>query len=110
VEVSAAHGRGVGTLIEIINSRLELKKEPRGGREDRAEAEEGGEGGKAPIRLAIVGRPNAGKSSFVNAILGQQRTIVSAVAGTTRDAVDIPCEIGGHVYTLVDTAGLRRKA
>ncbi len=105
LELSAAHGRGVGELIETINRRLALKKEPRAEKEEPAE-----EGKAAPIRLAIVGRPNAGKSSFVNAILGQQRTIVSPVAGTTRDAIDIPCEVGGRSYTLVDTAGLRRKA
>lgn len=116
--VSAAHGRGIGELISLINERLALKSQPRANAEEGEEGdgdEEGEEGTKkptrkAPIRLAIVGRPNAGKSSFINAILGEQRTIVSNVAGTTRDAIDIPCEIGGKQYTLVDTAGLRRKA
>lgn len=116
--VSAAHGRGIGELIAVINERLALKAPPR----TRPEGEEEGEGEgqegevsnrptkKAPIRLAIVGRPNAGKSSFINALLGEQRTIVSDIAGTTRDAIDVPCEIGGKRYILVDTAGLRRKA
>jgi GTP-binding protein len=109
VEVSAAHGRGVGRLLEVIEERLELKKVARtNGGGDKVEDKD--EQGSEPIRLAIVGRPNAGKSSFVNAILGQERTIVSPVAGTTRDSVDIPHEMGGHHYTLVDTAGLRRKA
>jgi GTP-binding protein len=106
LDVSAAHGHGIGELIGIINERLALEAQARPGPAD----DDSQPVAKAPIRLAIVGRPNAGKSSFVNAILGQQRTIVSSVAGTTRDAIDIPCEIGHKQYTLVDTAGLRRKA
>ncbi len=107
LEVSAAHGRGIGPVIETINARLGLKALPKEGEEGYVAPEPRK---KEPIRLAIVGRPNAGKSSFVNAILGEDRTIVSDVAGTTRDAIDIPCEVGGNEYTLVDTAGLRRKA
>jgi GTP-binding protein len=62
-----------------------------------------------PIRIAIVGRPNVGKSSLVNAILEDARTMVSDVAGTTRDAVDIPYERGGRSYVMIDTAGIRRR-
>ena len=62
------------------------------------------------LKLAIVGRPNAGKSSLINALIGAQRTIVSPIAGTTRDSVDIPFEMRGRNYLLIDTAGLRRKA
>ena len=62
-----------------------------------------------PPFLALVGRPNVGKSSLTNAILGQTRTIVSDVSGTTRDAVDIPCEIDGRRYVLIDTAGIRHR-
>jgi len=61
------------------------------------------------IRVALVGRPNVGKSSFINQLLGEKRLIVSDVAGTTRDAVDTPIELNGRKYVMVDTAGLRRK-
>ena len=63
----------------------------------------------AGLRLAVLGRPNAGKSSLVNALLGEQRLIVSEVAGTTRDAVDIVVERGGKRYVFVDTAGVRKR-
>jgi GTP-binding protein len=61
------------------------------------------------IKVAIIGRPNVGKSTLLNALVGQERAIVSSVAGTTRDAVDASCEIGGVRYVFVDTAGIRRK-
>ncbi len=64
---------------------------------------------KTGVRLAIIGKRNAGKSSFVNALAGQQRMIVSEIAGTTRDAVDVRFELDGKVFTAIDTAGLRRK-
>jgi GTP-binding protein len=62
-----------------------------------------------PLRIAIVGRPNVGKSSLVNAILGERRTVVSTIPGTTRDAVDTPFTFEGHEMVLVDTAGIRRR-
>ena len=62
------------------------------------------------VTLAIVGRPNAGKSSLVNQVLGKTRSIVSDVPGTTRDALDIRCTVNGHDYILIDTAGIRRQA
>jgi len=62
------------------------------------------------IRIAVIGRPNVGKSSFINKLIGGQRVIVSPIPGTTRDAVDTPFEFEGRKYILVDTAGLRRKA
>ncbi|MFK7910711.1 MAG: GTPase, partial [Akkermansiaceae bacterium] len=64
---------------------------------------------KEGLKIAIVGKPNAGKSSLINAILKDDRTIVSDVAGTTRDAVDVPYEFMGELHTLIDTAGIRRK-
>jgi GTP-binding protein len=94
--VSAEHGRGVAELIEALAMRLPAP--PSG------EAEEAG-----PIRLAVVGRPNVGKSSLVNAIAGQERVVVHAEPGTTRDAVDTLVTVEGRPYVLVDTAGLRRK-
>ena len=130
VDVSAAHGIGVETLINTITGHLpqpepvieapQEEEEKEGEIEDTVdeEAQEEGEEAlvvKAPrkagtLKLAIVGRPNAGKSSLINAIIGEQRTIVSNVAGTTRDAIDIPCRIDGGDYIMIDTAGLRRKA
>ena len=102
VGVSAEHGRGMAGLTEAIDEALK----PLAGEieEAAAQAEEAG------IKLAIVGKPNAGKSSLVNAILQDQRTIVSDIAGTTRDAIDLPCEFAGEKFTLIDTAGLRPRS
>ena len=94
--VSAEHGRGVPELIEALAMRLPAP--PSG------ETEEAG-----PLRIAVVGRPNVGKSSLVNAIAGQDRVVVHAEPGTTRDAVDTRVTVEGRPYILVDTAGLRRK-
>jgi GTPase len=69
-----------------------------------------GEADDDPIRVAIVGRPNVGKSSLVNALLGEERVIVADVPGTTRDTIDVRFEYGGRSFVLIDTAGLRRKA
>ncbi len=97
--MSAAHSRGVGELISRIEEKIDLVDE------EMAEFVRG----EVP-RLAIVGRPNAGKSSLVNAILNDKRTIVSDIPGTTRDAVDIPYEYEGEKYLLVDTAGIRHRS
>ena len=104
--VSAAHGRGIGELIEAIIDKIGP------GETDESDVDED-EGSTADTpkvpRLALVGRPNVGKSSLTNAILGQQRTIVSDVSGTTRDAVDIPCRFNDKDYVLIDTAGIRHR-
>ncbi len=94
--VSALHGLGVGELEEQIARHI-----PR--IEETAPAEE-------VLSLAIVGRPNVGKSSLVNALLGEDRVMVSPVPGTTRDAIDTPFVFQGQKYLLIDTAGIRRKA
>jgi GTP-binding protein len=96
--VSALHGRGTGDLLDEVVDRLEASDV------DEEDEEDAGE-----IRVAILGRPNVGKSSLVNAILGRPRVIVSDVPGTTRDAVDTPFERGDTRFRLIDTAGLRRK-
>lgn len=100
--VSAEHGRNFGALCEEMDRVLApLAAESA---DEAKVAEESG------IRLAIIGKPNAGKSSLVNAILGDRRTIVSDIAGTTRDAVDLPYTFKGERFTLIDTAGLRPRA
>jgi GTP-binding protein len=97
VPVSAAHGLGAGDLLDRIaglapDSAAEL------------------ETAEDAVHLAVIGRPNVGKSSLVNRFLGAERVIVSAIAGTTRDAVDLPMSFGGRELILVDTAGLRRQS
>lgn len=94
--LSAQHGRGVGDLLDAIVKRLP-RRNPQ---EDEVEA----------IHVALVGRPNVGKSSLANRLLGEPRLIVHPVAGTTRDAVDVPFRYDGVEYLLVDTAGLRRRS
>jgi GTP-binding protein len=94
LRISAEHGRNIGELVELTESFLPPP------REDEPEA-------SVPIKLALVGRPNVGKSSLVNAILEDSRTMVSPISGTTRDAVDVPYELGGQHYILIDTAGIR---
>jgi GTP-binding protein len=94
VMISAYHGQGIGDLLDRI-----LDLVPKAERPDEPER----------LRIAVVGRPNVGKSSLVNAILGQPRTIVSDVPGTTRDAIDTPFEFEGRSMLLVDTAGIRRR-
>jgi GTP-binding protein len=103
IEVSAAHGKGIDELVALVSERLELKATT------ETEDAKAGQTTK-PLKLAIVGRPNAGKSSLVNAILGMERAIVSPVAGTTRDALDIEATFNGKRYQLIDTAGIRRRA
>ncbi|MSO57509.1 MAG: ribosome biogenesis GTPase Der [Thermoleophilia bacterium] len=93
--LSALHGHGTGDLLDLIVSLLPGRAEPVPGDE--------------AIRVAILGRPNVGKSSLLNALLGEERTIVSDVPGTTRDAIDTVLERDGKTFVLVDTAGLRRK-
>jgi GTP-binding protein len=95
--VSAAQGLGTGDLLDRVTELL-----PDEG--DLPEEEDDS------IRLAIVGRPNVGKSTLVNRVLGDERVIVSEVAGTTRDAIDLPLEVDGRKLIIVDTAGLRRQA
>jgi GTP-binding protein len=96
--VSAAHGDGVTALMDIVlegfpapPAASTVADEPRS------------------VRVAVIGRPNVGKSTLINALLGEERLIAFDAPGTTRDAIDVPFEYGGQPFTLVDTAGLRRK-
>jgi GTP-binding protein len=102
--VSAEHGIGVDDVLGAVASRMPAAGEPSG---EPGAAEEAPE--PPEIAIAVVGRPNVGKSSIVNAILGSERSIVSEKAGTTRDAVDTRLELHGRKLRLVDTAGIRRK-
>ena len=92
--VSSEHARGIG---DVLDAAL-LDFSPSGSEED-----------DGSLKIAVVGKPNAGKSSLVNRILGQERTIVTPIAGTTRDAIDTPFTRDGKQYTIIDTAGIRRK-
>jgi len=99
VPVAAEHGQGIGDLLDVVVEKLPPLRdvpEPSPSKDD--------------IRVAVVGRPNVGKSSLVNALLGYERVIVSEIPGTTRDAVDVVLERDGQRFVLVDTAGVRRKS
>jgi GTP-binding protein len=92
--ISAIHGSGTGELLDELISHIPVV----------TEVEETNE-----IKVAIIGRPNVGKSSLLNAFVGEQRSIVSPISGTTRDAIDTVVERNGQIYRLIDTAGIRRK-
>ncbi len=96
VAISAANGYNLGDLLDQI---VEYFAD-----DYQSEVEE------EAIKVAIIGKPNAGKSSLVNNLLGEQRVIVSEIAGTTREAIDSPFEFNGNKYVLIDTAGIRRKS
>ncbi len=102
LSVSAAHGRNFKALLSELDTRLTPFAES--AREAEKAARVTG------LKIVVIGKPNAGKSSLVNAILDDERTIVSEVAGTTRDAVDIPYDRAGERHTLIDTAGLRQRS
>ncbi|MBV8760495.1 MAG: ribosome biogenesis GTPase Der [Deltaproteobacteria bacterium] len=114
--ISSAHGRGIDALLEAVADAVcgpapapepEPEFDPLF---DEAPPEEEKHDDNAPLRVAFVGRPNAGKSSLTNRLLGEERSLVHDVAGTTTDPVDAPFSIGSRNYVLVDTAGIRRKA
>lgn len=98
--ISAAHGDGV---MDLVDEALDLiTAEP-------SEAETNESNASSGIRIAIVGRPNVGKSTLINTLLGEERVIAFDMPGTTRDSIEIPFERDGKLYTLIDTAGIRRK-
>ena len=98
--VSAAHGQGVRDLVDMALGLLNLP-EP--------EEEVFGDEDQRPVRLAVAGRPNAGKSTLINTWLGEERLVAFDMPGTTRDAITVPFERNGQKFELIDTAGLRRK-
>jgi GTP-binding protein len=97
--VSAAHGQGVRSLLEAALDALATPDVE----------EEADDGASKPIRLAVAGRPNVGKSTLINTWLGEERLVAFDQPGTTRDAIHVPFERGGQRFDLIDTAGLRRK-
>ncbi len=123
--ISAVHGRGVADLLDVIvwslppESHTELERKrvdaeidegmPATAADDAPDAAAFAFDDDRPARLAIIGRPNVGKSSLLNALLGEQRAIVSDIPGTTRDAIDTSVEWAGRTVRLVDTAGIRRR-
>jgi GTPase len=108
--VSAEHGRGVGELLDAVVRGLGLPPAPpRPEQADEPEAVREADQPRGDVRLAVVGRPNVGKSTLVNALLGEERLVVSEVPGTTRDAIDSVLTHGGRRFVVTDTAGIRRK-
>lgn len=97
--IAAVHGRGVRAMIDQVLVDFPEEDRPSGAVEDNPDS----------IRVAILGRPNVGKSTLVNRLLGEERVVVFDQAGTTRDAIEIPFERRGQHYTLIDTAGIRRR-
>jgi len=97
--ISAAHGQGIRSLVEAAFTHLPPPEE-----DDAAEAQQSG-----IIKLAVAGRPNVGKSTLINAWLGEERLVAFDLPGTTRDAISVPFERSGQKFELIDTAGLRRK-
>jgi len=103
--ISAEHGNGIGEMLDALVSSGSWKLES----ESQGETDASYRLAPRELRLAIVGRPNVGKSSLLNRLLGEERAIVSPVAGTTRDSVDTLLETPGQSFRLIDTAGIRRK-
>ncbi len=98
--ISAAHGQGIRGLVELALEPLSLPE---------LDDEEGEDAANRPIRLAVAGRPNVGKSTLINTWLGEERLVAFDLPGTTRDAITVPFERNGQRFELIDTAGLRRK-
>ena len=109
VQISAEHGEGIGELYDALRALMpEPAEEDEDGDEDIAATEE--ELASRPIRVAVVGRPNAGKSTLINRLLGEERLLTSAEAGTTRDSIAVEITWNGRDFRVFDTAGLRRRS
>ena len=98
IAISSAHGDGVRAMIDEALDALGIPDEPEG--DDKTDK---------PMRIAVVGRPNVGKSTFINTLIGEERVIAFDMPGTTRDAIDVPFTRNGKPYVMIDTAGLRKR-
>ena len=106
IQISAEHGEGLGELYDALRALLP----ERAGEDDENEEEAEDDSATRPIRVAIVGRPNAGKSTLINHLIGEERLLTSPEAGTTRDSIAVEIEWKGRAFRVFDTAGLRRRA
>jgi GTPase len=106
IQISAEHGEGMGELYDALRDLV--PSAPDDDEDDREETDE--ERAKRPIRVAIVGRPNAGKSTLINHLLGEERLLTSPEAGTTRDSIAVDIDWKGRGFRIFDTAGLRRRS
>ncbi len=104
IHVAAEHGLGIGEVYQVLAEELN-KKHPIQEHTEEIEPEE-----DRPIKLSFLGRPNVGKSTLINALIGEDRLLTGPEAGITRDTIEVPFEFEGHQFELVDTAGLRKKA
>jgi GTPase len=107
VQISAEHGEGMGELYDALRALMPVDA---GGDDDDQPAETDEERARRPIRVAVVGRPNAGKSTLINRLLGEERLLASAEAGTTRDSIAVEISWNGRDFRVFDTAGLRRRS
>jgi GTP-binding protein len=107
IQISAEHGEGLGDLYDALRA---LMPEPSKDEPSDDDREAGEDDAQRPIRVAIVGRPNAGKSTLINRLLGEERLLTSPEAGTTRDAIAVEIEWKGRSFRVFDTAGLRRRS
>jgi GTPase len=107
VLISAEHGEGMGELYDALRALMPEEEEGEG---DGEQAETDDELARRPIRVAVVGRPNAGKSTLINRLLGEERLLTSAEAGTTRDSIAVEITWNGRDFRVFDTAGLRRRS
>jgi GTP-binding protein len=107
--ISAEHGNGIGEMLDALVGSESWKLAAEADSRQDAKTQSDARNERQELNLAIVGRPNVGKSSLLNRLLGEERAIVSPVAGTTRDSVDTFLKTGEHTFRIIDTAGIRRK-
>src|SRR5579871_1263060 len=110
VQISAEHGEGISELYDALRAVMPEAADGEEGDDDDRPAETDEELARRPIRVAVVGRPNAGKSTLINRLLGEERLLTSAEAGTTRDSIAVEISWNGRDFRVFDTAGLRRRS